>query len=169
MDQERRKEEIIERLRAAGRPVSASALAGNFGVSRQIIVGDIAVLRAKGHEIMATPRGYLLADETGMPAYQVACRHKADQILDELNAIVDCGGCVVDVIVEHPLYGELVGKLEISNRLEAADFAGRVTESGATPLSLLTGGVHLHTIRCRDSKTLKQIRARLRGLDLLFE
>lgn len=155
-------------MQAADRAISASALAGKFGVSRQIIVGDIAILRAEGHKITATPRGYILPEETGMPVCQIACRHDSSQILEELNAIVDCGGCLVDVVVEHPLYGELVGNLQISNRLEAEDFVKRVRESKAAPLSMLTDGIHLHTITCQNPETFDRIRERLRELGILL-
>ena len=103
-----------------------------------------------------------------MPVCQIACRHDSSQILEELNAIVDCGGSLVDVVVEHPLYGELVGNLQISNRMEAEDFVKRVRESKAAPLSMLTDGIHLHTITCQNPETFDRIRERLRELGILL-
>ena len=48
MEAASRRQAILDRLRTADRPVSASALAAGLNVSRQIIVGDIALLRADG-------------------------------------------------------------------------------------------------------------------------
>lgn len=168
VDRKKRKSGLLEELQSADRPISASALAGKFGVSRQIIVGDIAILRAEGHKITATPRGYILPKETGLPICQIACKHDASQIQEELNAIVDCGGSLVDVIVEHPLYGELVGNLQISNRMEAEDFVNRVRDSKAAPLSMLTDGIHLHTISCKNPESFDRIREKLRELGILL-
>lgn len=56
MRAEERRQAIRELLQRAKQPVSATALAAQFSVSRQIIVGDIALLRAAGADISATPR-----------------------------------------------------------------------------------------------------------------
>ena len=170
MQREKRKDNIIQKLQSAGSPVSASALAREFGVSRQIVVGDIAILRAEGYDITATPRGYVLPlNQEAASIYQIACKHDRAEILEELNAIVDCGGTVLDVTVDHPIYGELVGNLHISNRIEAREFVDRVNESKAPPLSLLTDGIHLHAIICRDEATLELIKEKLRSIGILFE
>ena len=100
---------ISKLLRQSAQPVSASTLAGQLSVSRQIIVGDIALLRAGGADILATPRGYCLqnAAAAGLTR-RVAVRHDEAGMEAELNTMVDNGCTVVDVIVEHPLYGEWV-------------------------------------------------------------
>ena len=46
----------MELLSRADAPMSATTIAGLFSVSRQIIVGDIALLRAGGVQILATAR-----------------------------------------------------------------------------------------------------------------
>ena len=111
MTAEQRRSRISARLHEAHQPISATALAKELGVSRQIIVGDVALLRAAGQAITATARGYVIPDagETGLPR-QVACRHDGTGTRDELNAMVDCGCTVVDVIVDHPVYGQLSGR-----------------------------------------------------------
>ena len=113
---ETRREKIKEMLQKTDHPVTASSLAEHFSVSRQIIVGDIALLRASGLQILATPRGYLMDS----PSVQedknlgmIACRHTPEQLRDELYTIVDGGATVVDVTIEHTLYGELSGKLDL--------------------------------------------------------
>ena len=169
MQREKRKDNIIQKLQSTGSPVSASALAKEFGVSRQIVVGDIAILRAEGHDISATPRGYMLPQLGTTPVYRIACKHDSSKILEELNAIVDCGGTLLDVSVEHPIYGELVGNLHIASRIDAKEFSDKIIESNAPPLSLLTDGIHLHAITCKDEATLERIEDKLRSIGILFE
>lgn len=102
MEAASRRQAILDRLRTADRPVSASALAAGLNVSRQIIVGDIALLRAGGAEISATPRGYVLPRATDGITRTIACRHALAQTGQELDILVDNGCTVLDVIVEHP-------------------------------------------------------------------
>ena len=117
MRADERRQAILDILNRSGQPVSATVLARQFSVSRQIIVGDIALLRAAGADISATPRGYVAHQSS--PAglvRQVACRHDAQGMEAELNAMVDQGCTVLDVIVEHPIYGQLTGPLQLSSR-----------------------------------------------------
>lgn len=145
-----RRSAILARLRAAdnGTPVSAAALADAHGVSRQIIVGDIALLRSAGHPIDATPRGYVLrrTETGGGHLMTLICRHTAEQMVDELNTLVDCGCTVLDVAVEHPVYGTLTGELRLSSRWDVQVFAEKVAAADALPLSALTEGVHVHAV-----------------------
>ena len=156
-----RRQAVAQALEEAVGPVSAAALAERFSVSRQIIVGDVALLRAGGTDILATPRGYLLGGRGGGVERTVAC-------VRELNAIVDAGGEVVDVIVEHPVYGQLTGLLGVRSRYDVAEFVRRVEEHGARPLSALTGGIHLHTVRCPDEKTFRRVRKSLEAENFLL-
>ncbi len=166
MDGKERRKAILEELKGGGRPVSASALARRLGVSRQIIVGDVALLRSAGAAIAATPRGYMLQEgETGLRR-QVACRHTAGEMTAELYAMVDNGCTVVDVIVEHPVYGQLTGGLQLKSRYDVDRFVER--SRGVSPLSLLTEGVHLHTLLCPDEAALERVREALRELGILF-
>ena len=135
---------VIAQTLTADHPISATALARRFAVSRQIIVGDIALLRAGGMDIVATPRGYKLGETSGL-VRAVACLHTAEQTEAELLAMVDNGCTVVDVVVEHPLYGQLTGQLSLASRYDVAQFVGKIRDS--VPLSALTGGVHLHHLR----------------------
>ena len=115
-----RRQAVAQALEEAVGPVSAAALAERFSVSRQIIVGDVALLRAGGTDILATPRGYLLGGRGGGVERTVACVHAPEEMERELNAIVDAGGEVVDVIVEHPVYGQLTGLLGVRSRSPSA-------------------------------------------------
>ncbi|WP_455580771.1 3H domain-containing protein [Dysosmobacter sp.] len=169
MRAEERRQAIREILQQSSQPVSATALACRFSVSRQIIVGDIALLRAAGAEISATPRGYVILPETSGLVRQLAVQHGGAQMESELNAIVDQGCTVLDVIVEHPIYGQLTGPLQLSNRYEVRQFLSRCFQSDAQPLSNLTEGIHLHTLSCPDEAAYARARAALAEMGILLE
>ena len=170
MNASARRQEIVDILRAASAPVSAGMLARKLGVSRQIIVGDVALLRASGADVAATPRGYLLSEApTEGKRFTVACQHTKEQITAELYAVVDNGGEVLDVIVEHAVYGQIAGALHLTSRFEVDEFVKKLSTEQALPLSSLTDGVHLHTILCRDTAMFERIRAALRRERVLFE
>ena len=166
-----RREKILQELERANGPVSASALARQFSVSRQIIVGDIALLRASNVDILATPRGYILQKKEAHSGtcYTIACRHDEEGIRRELYTVVDLGGEVVDVIIEHPVYGQLTGPLHVASRFDADLFMERLARHQAEPLCRLTNGVHLHTLRCPNGETFQRITAALREQGILFE
>lgn len=169
MEAASRRQAILDRLRSADRPVSASALAAGLNVSRQIIVGDIALLRAGGAEISATPRGYVLPRATDGITRTIACRHTLAQTGQELDILVDNGCTVLDVIVEHPVYGQLTGQLQISSRYDVEQFLVRVRDSDAAPLSMLTGGLHLHTLCCPNEDAYTRACAALKAAGLLLD
>lgn len=168
MEAASRRQAILDRLRTADRPVSASALAAGLNVSRQIIVGDIALLRAGGAEISATPRGYVLPWATDGITRTIACRHTLAQTGQELDILVDNGCTVLDVIVEHPVYGQLTGQLQISSRYDVEQFLARIRDSDAAPLSMLTGGLHLHTLCCPNEDAYTRACAALKAAGLLL-
>lgn len=167
MRSDERRSAIADILRAADGPISASALAERFCVSRQVIVGDIALLRSAGTDIMATPRGYVTADASRGTLRRVAVKHRADEMEAELNAIVDNGCTVIDVIVEHPVYGQLTGALQLASRYDVAQFIAR--SAAAEPLSRLTDGIHLHTLSCPDEAALARVKDALRAQGVLLE
>ncbi len=161
-----RRAQILQMLREAGsgEPLSASVLAARFSVSRQIIVGDIALLRSAGYEIDATPRGYCLRKETKLDhgvTHTLVCCHTAEDMEDELNTLVDFGCTVIDVAVEHPLYGTLTGELGLSSRYDVSLFSERVRAADALPLSTLTEGIHVHNICCPNETLLEKVKTEL--------
>ena len=167
MRAEERRQAILEHLRQSSRPVSAGLLAERFSVSRQVVVGDVALLRASGADISATPRGYVLLKADRGLIRRVACRHDGRGMEAELCAVVDQGCSVLDVIVEHPVYGQLTGPLQLSSRYDVGQFLSRC--AGARPLSDLTGGIHLHTLSCPDEDAFRRVRDVLRDLGVLLE
>lgn len=168
MDARLRRERILAELQSSGHALTGAQLAAQFGVARQIIVQDIAILRAAGHAILATPQGYLVT-RLPQPHGIVAVRHRREDIEEELCAIVDEGATVVDVMVEHALYGEIRGLVMCRSRRDVADFCARLAETGAEPLLVLTGGVHLHTLSAPDEAVLERAKAALRRKGFLLE
>ena len=167
-----RREGILKVLEDSGAPVSASTLAKRFAVSRQVVVGDVALLRAANQPITATPRGYVLeghSSRAGGLIRTIACRHDREDIARELYAVVDNGCGVLDVIVEHAVYGQISGRLEVFSRFDADDFIKRLGKSRSLPLCDLTGGVHLHTISCPDEAAYARVLERLKQEKILFE
>ena len=158
----------IYQVLSADTPISATALAGRFGVTRQVVVGDIARLRAEGRSVIATPRGYIIPVPDGF-VRTIACVHNAQQTRDELNAMVDCGCTVIDVVVEHPVYGQLTAPLAISSRYDVEQFIEKMASASASPLSALTEGIHLHTLSCPDEQVFNHLRDKLREMGMLFE
>ena len=160
-----RRDEILTEIKKSDVPVSAGTLAKKFHVSRQIIVGDVALLRAEGNKIIATPRGYVL-EEKKVLERKIAVCHTKEQIQEELYTIVDMGGFVKDVIVEHEFYGELCGKMHIASRYDVDCFLKRVQQ--VEPLSHLTHGLHLHTITFPDEETFHRIEKALEEKGFLY-
>jgi len=170
MNKELRKTQIVEIVSSSKAPVSASSLAKELGVSRQVIVGDVALLRAMGSEIIATARGYIIPEFRDANQYlgKVACRHSSEDTKQELYTIVDLEAVVEDVIVEHDLYGEITGQLNLKCRSDVDIFMERVGTSKDKLLSELTTGLHLHTIACRDKTHFEQTRRALEAAGYLF-
>lgn len=157
MKASQRRAGILTELQRRTQPVSAASLARQFSVSRQIIVGDVALLRAGGADISATPRGYLLSRENTGLLRKVACCHTARQMAEELMLCVDQGCSVLDVTVEHPVYGQLAGQLQLHSRYDVEQFLQRVTRESAHSLSELTDGIHLHTLRCPSEEAFRRV------------
>lgn len=160
----KRRERIIEILRMSKDPVSGTDLARMLHVSRQVIVQDVALLRAEHKEILSTYKGYLLPQEQEQRECIRVFRvhHKTEETQDELHIMVDHGGNVRDVFVEHPLYGQLRADLMVSNRLEVQQFVERMHANGAQPLKTLTDGSHYHTVSAPSEENLDLIEAKLR-------
>lgn len=162
---EERRKELLQRLKNSHQAITGSKLAEEFSVSRQVIVQDIALLRARGEKIVATSQGYFYEENLGMQRYRasIACRHGDDaELRDELTTIVNFGGRIVDVKVEHPIYGELSGNLMISNLEDVDNFIDNFNSNETSLLSELTDGVHLHTIEVVNKQVLNLIKDNLR-------
>lgn len=168
MDGNERRELIMKRLEAAKKPISASKFAGEFGVSRQIVVGDVALLRAAGRDVVSTARGYVFKRPTVGKTTALVLQHTSDQTEDEMLTIVKHGGKIINVVVGHPLYGEITAQLGISTEAEVHEFSKEYHRTNASLLSALTGGIHVHTIGYETEADLARIKQALNEKGLLY-
>jgi len=151
-----RREEILRMITTNDEPVSGSMLSKKLDVSRQVIVQDIALLKASGYEILATNKGYIINDaNTSVRVLKV--HHTNEQTADELKTIVDIGGTVVDVFVWHRVYGKIEAKLNISSRRGVQQCVEGLESGKSVPLMNITSGYHYHTIKADSEETLDLI------------
>ncbi|MGN0169564.1 MAG: transcription repressor NadR [Lachnospiraceae bacterium] len=164
MEGQERREQLVKLLDNRTIPVSGTELAKRFGVSRQVIVQDIALLRATNKNILSTNKGYVLykpEKENSKAKRSFLVHHGAGQIQDELNTIVDYGGKVLDVVVEHDIYGQIMVDLILKNRADVEEFMDRIKNSKSQPLSIVTGGQHWHTVEAESETILDKIQEKL--------
>jgi transcriptional regulator of NAD metabolism len=170
MTGEERRKQIIKVLEESTKPVSGTVLAGKMGVSRQVIVQDMALLRATDKNIISTTRGYLLYKEDKSKVKRaLAVSHDRDSICEELYTVVDNGGRLLDVSVSHNVYGRITADLIIQNRRDADEFIKKIKEERTAPLFALTNGHHIHTIEADCEKDLERIEELFREKGLLVE
>jgi len=168
LNDRKRKEFILDLLQNEVSVISGSKLAEMLNVTRQVIIKDIALLRAMGYGIEATYKGYTMREGEGVKTL-FAVKHSTEEIEKELSLIVENGGRVLDVIVEHPLYGELRGNLKVETTGDVRRFLAKMKTSHAKPLLLLSEGIHLHTVKAGSSFILDKIRNALKEAGFLLE
>lgn len=163
-----RRQEILKNIKESDRPVSGSKLAKDYDVSRQVIVQDIALLRASGYDIISTNRGYVLEGQTcAERVFKV--RHTDEQLETELCTIVDLGGQVKNVMVNHKVYGHIEAELGITSRRKVKEFLADIESGKSTPLKNITSDYHYHTVTADSEETLGMIEEELRKLGFLVE
>ncbi len=163
-----RRQEILKNIKESDRPVSGSKLAKDYDVSRQVIVQDIALLRASGYDIISTNRGYVLEGQTcAERVFKV--RHTDEQLETELCTIVDLGGQVKNVMVNHKVYGHIEAELGIISRRKVKEFLADIESGKSTPLKNITSDYHYHTVTADSEETLDLIEEELRKLGFLVE
>ncbi len=164
-----RRKQILEMLNGSPEPISGSELSKHLGVSRQVIVQDIALLRAVDKNILSTTKGYILYQQKGEKVNRCfLVKHTKEQIEDELCTIVDNGGVVLNVIVTHQIYGEITADLLIKTRKDIYDFVKKVEDNNLVPLKDLTGDVHYHTVEADSKETLDQIEEQLQAKNYIY-
>lgn len=166
MSGEERRKKIIDILETGSGPVSAGRMAKEFGVSRQVVVQDIALLRAAGHQIVSTARGYVSV-RPGKCSRVFKVRHTPEQAEQELNMIVDCGGRVMDIFVYHRVYGTVRAKLDISSRLDVQKYLRDISSGKSSALSNVTSGYHYHTVVAASEEQLDLIQEKLSEMGFL--
>lgn len=167
-----RRELLITTLKTASEPLPGRTLGEMTNVSRQVIVGDITLLKAKGEPIMATSRGYIYIHPQSEPQQiekVIVCSHTSEQTEEELNILVDHGVIVKDVKIEHQVYGDLTASVMVSNRSEVKKFIQNIQETNASLLLELTEGIHLHTIMANSEEDIINAENALRKAGILVE
>lgn len=164
----KRREIIKDMMRQAERPLSGTALGKATGVSRQVVVQDIALLRTEGCPIVATARGYILNEEKQTMRLFKVC-HGNDETEDELKTIVDLGGCVQDVMINHRVYGKMSAPLNIKNRRDIQRFMNDIKSGKSSPLMNVTSGYHFHHVSAEQEEILDEIEQALREKHYLTE
>ena len=155
-----RRREILEKLKKAKGAVPAKELALDFGVSRQIIVGDMAVIRANNPEIISTNRGYILGEKSAFTR-EFKVKHGPDRVKEELTLIVDAGGSVKNVSISHRAYGRISAEMSISSRQDVIEFVERLLDSKSTLLGSVTSGYHYHLVEAASEDRLDLIEEKL--------
>lgn len=172
MSGEERRQFILSTLQQATDPIPGAQLGHETKVSRQVIVGDVNLLKATGEPIVATSRGYLYIPPQAKPTQiekVLACVHSTEQAEEELNILVDHGLTVKDVKIEHPVYGDLTASIMVSNRNEVKKFIEHIRSTNAPLLSELTEGIHLHTVSASEHKQIANAEEALRKAKILVE
>lgn len=155
-------------IRKTSKPISGGALGRATGVSRQVVVQDIALLRTEGYPIVATARGYIL-NEPRQAVRLFKVHHTNEQTEEELTAIVDLGGCILDVMVNHRIYGKMSAPLNIKNRRDVQMFMNNLRSGKSTPLMNVTSGYHFHHVSAEQEDILDEIEETLKGKGFLAQ
>ena len=160
MNGELRRETLLELIRNSDAPVSGVTLAARTGVSRQVIVQDIALLRANGYDILSTNRGYLIQEKREYSrVFKVI--HTDEEVEEELNLCVDLGGYVKDVFVSHKAYDVLRADMNLKSRADVRAYLKKLTSGSSSLLKNITSGYHYHTVIADSEATLDQIQEEL--------
>lgn len=163
-----RRKEILKLIKESPTPLSGGALGNATGVSRQVIVQDIALLRTEGYSILATARGYLLDEPKENIRLFKVC-HDESRTEEELTTIVDLGGCILDVMVNHRVYGKVSAPLQIKNRRDVQSFLKHLESGKSSPLLNITSGYHFHRVSAESEEILDEIEEALRQKNFLTE
>ena len=163
---EERREKLLQLLMLSSSPLTGRMLAEETNVSRQVIVGDITLLKARNEPIIATSQGYIYmptSTSNSLIEKTIACFHQREQAEEELNIIVDHGVTVKDVKVEHPVYGDFTASIMVSNRQEVQLFLSKIKKTNAALLTDLTSGIHLHTLAALNEDAILQAEKALKS------
>lgn len=163
-----RRDDIVERIRNSAVPVSGKELAQTYQVSRQVIVQDIALIRAAGSNIISTNRGYIL-NELPSVSRTFKVSHTDEELEEELCSIVDLGGKIVNVMIHHRVYGELEAELQINSRRKVMEFLEDIRSGKSSPLKNITSNYHYHKVEAENEKILNMIEEMLREKGFLVE
>jgi len=162
---------LLKKIMSSEQPITGAELAANLNVSRQVVVQDIALLRASGVNIVATLSGYIHLPLTASirPVRVFTCRHTTlEEVEKELMVVIKHGGKVRDVVIEHPVYGEIAVQLMLSTVEAVKELVAKLAQKGSAPLSTVTDGVHMHTVEADSEALLDEIEKELCEANIIF-
>ncbi len=163
-----RRAEILSLIANSDKPVTANILKDRFAVSRQVIVQDVAILRANGYDVIATNRGYVISS-TAQISRVFKCRHTLDRLIDESRIIIDRGGRIEDIFVNHRVYGRISARLDLKSHTDAEELYRSLVSGASKPLMSVTDGYHYHTVYAESESTLDEMEIALRENGFLIE
>lgn len=166
MDGKQRREQIVQIIKNSKSPVSGTALASQVNVSRQVIVQDIALIRANGINIFSTNRGYII-QENGKVSRVFKVVHTDEEVEEELNLFVDLGGYVKDVFVYHKVYNVIKADMNLKSRVDVRKYINDLASGKSSLLKNVTSGYHYHTILADNEETLDMIQEELQAKGFL--
>ena len=167
MTGEERREFIINTIRSSEKPISGTKLARLCEVSRQVIVQDVALIRASGYDIMSTNRGYIIQKQrTLRRTFKV--QHTEEQVAEEMNAIVDLGGKLINVSVNHKVYGRMEADLNVGSRKKVNEFMEDIRNGKSSPLMKITSNYHYHLVEAESEEILDEIEQMLQKKGMLI-
>ncbi len=168
MKADKRRAEILSLIANSEQPVPANVLKEKFDVSRQVIVQDVAILRANGYDVIATNRGYVISS-TAQARRIFKCRHTLDELIEEGNIIVDLGGKIEDIFVNHRVYGRITARLDLKTATDIKELHRSLVSGASKPLMSVTDGYHYHTVFADSEQTLDLIEQTLKDRGYLIE
>lgn len=167
MTGEERRAYIVEQIKKSDRPISGTKLAKICEVSRQVIVQDVALIRASGYDILSTNRGYIIQEQKSFQrTFKV--QHTEEQVEEEMNGIVDLGGKLLNVRVNHKVYGRMEAELNIGSRRKVNEFMEDIRKGKSSPLMKITSNYHYHVVEAENEEILDEIEAMLEAKGILI-
>lgn len=167
MTGEERRALIIDLIKKNDKPISGTKLAETCQVSRQVIVQDVALIRASGYDIMSTNRGYVIQEQKSFRrTFKV--QHTEDQVKEEMNSIVDLGGKMLNVSVNHKIYGRMEAELNVGSRKKVKEFMDDIRSGKSSPLMKITSNYHYHLVEAESEEILDEIESMLEGKGMLI-
>ena len=164
---EQRREEILNSIKSSAGPISGKALAGKYDVSRQVIVQDIALIRASGADVISTNKGYVINNEKSFSRI-FKVKHTDAEVEEELFTIIDLGGKIKNVMINHRVYGHIEAELNIGSRRQANEFIDDIVSGKSSPLKNITSDYHYHTVEADSEETLDLIENKLKEKGFLI-
>ena len=97
------------------------------------------------------------------------CRHSFDELVEEGALIIELGGRIEDIFVNHRVYGKISARLSLHNRMHVEELYRSLVSGASKPLMIVTDGYHYHTVTADSEETLDKLENKLRERGFLIE